>query len=115
MRIGLVMAASLLACTFTVQSRAAAPADPCETALAEIAAGLEAGKADEVVKHLVRSRRTTEAIEAAIVDGAEARKLAAAFRTAKLKSTFDNKRIYQSSGLEIGATVGLAGCVVQAW
>ncbi|HUP57594.1 MAG TPA: hypothetical protein VM598_09100 [Bdellovibrionota bacterium] len=115
MRIGPVMAAALLACTFAVQARAAAPADPCETTLAEIAAGLESGKVDEVVKHLVRSRRTTQAIEAAILDGAAAEKLAVAFRTAKLKSTFDNKRIYAATGLEIGATVGLAGCVVQAW
>jgi hypothetical protein len=115
MLIRTIMAAALLTCTLGVRALAATPSDPCAEAFAEIATGLEQARADAVLKHLTRNARTVDAVQSAVADRAMALKLAEAFKTAQLKSTFDNKRIYQAADFEIGATVGVFGCVVQAW
>src|SRR4051812_42838567 len=107
-----------------LSTSAFAATDPCASTFDKIAAALEGGQAAIALGYFTGTDRGAQIIsDAAAVPEAAAR-LAAVFRTAKLKTTFDSTAIYTASweaslghsyAIDLAVNVGVLGCTVQAW
>src|SRR4051812_30323467 len=107
-----------------LSTSALAATDPCAPTFEKIATALEQGQAGIALGYFTGTDRGAQIIRDAVAVPAAAARLAAVFRTATLKTAFDSTAIYSASweaslghvyAIDIGATVSLTGCTVQAW